>query len=367
MRDCINKNLIVISILHLIVDFLCVGSLILAFNTFDDRIQTFTYIFLLYNCLAFLTQPFFGMLADHFKGANQSTMLKAFMLLSSGVLLIGWLIMTVQYWLHSNEAMVYVSAGILGIGNGFFHATAGKESLMFTTKATPGGLFVSTGALGVGLGGILFVGKFLILLFVYFLVAPIILIVLSLIHLQTLEEKPLLKYEVMPNKKIPLLSLIVIILCLAIAVRSFLGFYAIMSTDVTGWGPVLLLSVAVFIGKAIGGLILDLIGPYALIILSTVIATVTSIFLPIIYLDYVFMISFNMLMPLTLDALRKCFPNKEGFSFGFAAAFLIPGYLVGSALKGYGMQSIIIPIICFITGGILIISYVVRSKIIEKC
>ena len=71
-------------------------------------------------------------------------------------------------------------------------------------------------------------------------------------------------------------------------------------------------------------------------------------------------------MPLTLDVLRKCFPSKEGFTFGLAASFLIPGYLLGGALKNYGTQNIVVPIVCFLTGALLVVVYLLYNKVIKN-
>ena len=135
-----------------------------------------------------------------------------------------------------------------------------------------------------------------------------------------------------------------------------------MSKDISTWETILLLSFATFIGKALGGILLDIAGPYFVVGVSTTLSVILSIFLNNIFVDYIYVLSFNLLMPVTLDMLRRCFKNKEGFAFGLAASFLFPGYMLGSLLKPYGLKEVIIPLICLYTGVIIISSYLIIKK-----
>ena len=370
MERLINKRLVSVSILHFLVDFISVGSLVLAFNYFKDSFAHFSYIFLIYNCLAFLLQPFFGLLIDHFDDERERKAIKAFMLLSIGILLLGYSSIQLFHFSgfrRANIVLVFVGAVLLGIGNALFHVTGGKEALIQSTKATPGGLFVSTGALGVGLASIMVVVPFAFDLVISFiLIIPIITIIFTFVYLSTDNVPSIIVYEMRNVKKIKTLITIVVVLCLAIAVRSFLGFYTKVSENLSGWEYTLLFAVAAFFGKAIGGIILDLVGPYFLLGISTIISVMLSIFNSVPFFSFIFVLSFNMLMPLTLDVLRKCFPNKEGFAFGLAASFLIPGYLLGGALKKYGTQNIVVPIVCFLTGALLVVVYLLYNKVIKN-
>ena len=363
MNKYISKNLIVTSLLHLFVDFLCAGGLVLTLRLpYSDT--SFAYVFLVYNLLAFLLQPLFGIIVDHLKDENKRKKHIALLLLSSGLVMIGWCL-TIFQMLGSVKLLplVFISSIFFGIGNALFHVVGGKEALTMSSKATPGGIFVSFGALGIGFATIINSSPFMELIYLIF--APAMLIALSYMHLGTARNNPELAYEERKNKSMGIFSLIVILLLLAVSIRSFLGFYTKMSDGISTWQAILLLSVAAFFGKAIGGIILDLVGPYVLIGISGVISIVCSIFLNIPFVDYIFVLSFNMLMPLTLDALRKVFPNKEGFSFGLCAAFLIPGYLIGGALKQYGNQQIVIPVICLLTGLMLVGVYILEDKVIN--
>lgn len=348
------KNLIsqltVISLLHLFVDFICVSSLMMAliYNGLDSTIT-----FLLYNCVAFLMQPFFGCLIDNL---NKQYLRKACLLFSCASLIIGWAIVFIAV----EEVIGVTSAVFLGLGNAMFHVVGGKEALTSTNKSTPGGVFVSTGAIGVGLGVLCYSSYQGSYNFVHILhlCSPLILIVLAIINLFVDYSKNNSEnYEPFKINKTSIIVLVVIILCLAIGIRSFLGFYTKMSEGLTGPLLIFLLSITAFIGKAIGGIIHDLVGPYILIAVASILGIVSGFFLDIIAFDYLFVLATNLLMPLTLDALRRLFPKKEGFAFGLAAAFLIPGYLIANALKANNYINLSWAI-TLITGLMLVGSYI---------
>ena len=358
-------HLIIFCILHFCVDFICAASLVLIADLVagNENLASDTpYVFLVYNCLAFLLQPVFGLWIDRFDGANGGRMFKAFLLLSIGTLLIAWAVFMLATGKMS-ATMMFVCAAIFGISNALFHVSAGKQVLMFSNRATPGGLFVSTGALGIGLASVILIaGNASFFIESLFVLIPFIVVPLTLIYffgkLDLLDGK----YKTYSFSSIRWYAVVALLLCAAIGVRSFLGFYSKMSDGIVNWVAIFLLAVAAFMGKAIGGLLLDLGGPFFTIITSSVVSTVLSVFLKNSYVDYVFILSFNLLMPVTLDAIRRCFPKREGFSFGLAAAFLSPGYLLGNLLKPYGTKEIIIPIVCFITGAMLVVVYWMKKK-----
>ena len=356
------KNLIFLCLLHFSVDFVCASSLMFIYDV-NALPNILPYVFLIYNCLAFLLQPIFGLLIDRFDGSNNGRMYKAFLLISLGSLLIGWVLSVFTLTTMSSIFMMLVSSIVLGLSNALFHVVGGKQSLMFSNKATPGGLFVSTGALGIGLASVMFTAGYgsIFIQYLYFAM-PAIILIFGLLSFFSKFEVVKGEYGPYSFKSIKWFSIAVLLLCVAIAVRSFLGFYNKMSEGIVDWVSIFLLSVSAFMGKAIGGILLDLGGPFFTIGVSTILSTVLSIFLSHSYVDYIYILSFNLLMPVTLDALRRCFPNKEGFAFGLAAAFLIPGYLLGSILKPYGPKEIIIPIVCFITGAMLVFVYLINKK-----
>ena len=352
-------HLISLSIMHLLVDFMCVATLYhfdYQCGHKDNQVIVAT-VFLTYNCLAFLLQPLFGLLVDKFGSWNKYGFNKGLVMASVLTTLLGAFLVLLE--IHfANQIWFFIPGTILlGMGNALFHVTGGKVSLKMSNKATPGGIFVSTGAIGLGIAAILH-GE---VEYFYYFIAPALLIVCSLIHVFTpveISDKPFEPHE---HKSIKAYVLVIIVLCVAVAVRSFVGFYYEKPEGMDTLQAIMLLATMACLGKALGGLIMDLLGPYVLIGLSTVSGIILSFFLKNQVVVYFFIFSFNLLMPLTLDALRRLFPNKEGFAFGLAAAFLIPGYLTAMLLQGQGIQIVVLPIICLLTGGVLIPVYLINE------
>ena len=372
-----NKGLTltILAILHFFVDFICVSMMVLACQDVSSLGNTSLIAIILYNCFAFLTQPIFGFLVDKIPEELRENIYKALIAISFVIIYWGLLVFYSFPRMFDNndvgfEIRPFFCAVILGIGNAIFHAVGGKISLLMSNKATTGGIFVSTGAIGVAaagyynLVGFINVGqneKF------YLIPAIPILVVVAFAFIKFKTSN--LKYNE-DSKKGSVSLLFVLVLCIAIFIRSFLGTYAKISYSPYGWEFLLYLGIAACLGKALGGVILDLLGPNPLIGISTGIAILFSILLVNpsegqILNDYnglAFTFGFNLLMPLSLDWLRKKFPNKEGFAFGLAAALLVPGYFLGNALKGHGLQNVIIPIVCLLTGAMLVFINVYKNR-----
>ena len=334
-----------LSIMHLITDLVCVGSLM--FYISIAKPDNYGYMLLVYNCVAFLLQPLFGFLADKF---NKTIQLKILMASSGVLVLLGW----GMSLLHIG----YAAAILVGLGNALFHSVGGKQALMQSKKATPGGVFVSLGAIGLGTG-VLFLSVTVPSFIIYF-IFPAIVLGFWILHFFTNWDTEEIQYDKPKTVSIAALAVSLVLLCIAVAIRSFLGFFATMSELIDTNIETFLLSVFAFLGKAAGGIILDFAGPYILIAISTLIGVVSAFFLKYVPVDYAFVFSINILMPLTLDMMRKHFINKEGFAFGFTAAFLIPGYLFAMVAKG-NAPGILTWIIALVS-GIMLIGYCLLIK-----
>jgi len=343
------------SIMHLLVDFICVSTLMYSYyDSFGNSF--FIYVFLIYNCIAFLTQPFIGLWLDK---VNETYFMKAMMIFSAVFVIIGSNLL-IAFGVIPTFSII--GTLLLGLGNSLFHVVGGKEITSTSNKSTPGGLFVSTGAIGVGLG-MLFNQRLLFVPALILVIAPFIYGILSVVHIFIKNDNYKLNYE--PIKQSPkILVAIALILCIAVGIRSFVGFYATYSNNLKGAPLILLLSICAFLGKAIGGILLDLVGPYVTISISTILGAVAGLLLKFITFDYIFVFSINLLMPLTLDLIRRIFPKHEGFSFGLLAAFLVPGYLLGHLMNEYSIYDFSW-ILILLTGGMLIAIYLINRK--NKC
>ena len=87
----------------------------------------------------------------------------------------------------------------------------------------------------------------------------------------------------------------------------------------------LIVCIVSFMGKMCGGLFNR---KFALII-SLILSTCSLFFINQDIFTLIFIFSINLLMPTTLDYLRKIFNNYEAFSLGLSAFFLlVPIYLI---------------------------------------
>ena len=127
---------ILFTILHFLVDGIC--ALVIFSSLYDGDKTNALIIFLVYNIIAFCTQPFVGLLIDKYKNKE-----RLFLIISIISLMLG-VIFKFQY---------IISAILLGIGNSFFHVSGGKYVISKTNNNIVSlGVFVSTGALGLAIG-----------------------------------------------------------------------------------------------------------------------------------------------------------------------------------------------------------------------
>ena len=105
---------------HFLVDFLPISVL-----------------YVIYNLLAFATQPFLGYIIDKLENKNfYASVLSIFMSLIGAVL----------------ADTTFVSIVFLGLGNALFHVSFAKTVLKNARSNFPLGFFISFGVLGLGLG-----------------------------------------------------------------------------------------------------------------------------------------------------------------------------------------------------------------------
>lgn len=322
--------------MHFLVDFICATLLFLLANTKHFfRGNEAAGILLTYNCAAFLLQPLAGYLMDRLK-RNRSRNL--FLVLSALSLTAGFAFFAIAIVSPSTLWSFYIGASFLGIGNAMFHVFGGKLVLNYSSSSIPGGAYVSAGAFGLGLGAlyvtVLQVGVFAILGLVLFVT-----MVIAEIRVEDYDGIETVHYDTYGETKKAIAITAVIILLIAVFFRSFLGFYAHIDAKTLGISVALLaflVGSVSFLAKLLGGILYDKAGPYVTVGVSAALGILSSFFLNQIWAALLFVFSVNLLMPVTLDVLRRYFPGKEGFSFGLAAAFLIPGYLLGATLKSYG-------------------------------
>lgn len=310
-------TILLCSVLHLLVDGLCVCCLYLIASSFSAL--HLVGIFLTYNILAFLTQPLTGLWADCMKRRH-------WMLLVSVLLLTVAVLATsiVVSFRLSTVGMMVVPI-LLGMGNSLFHVWGGKQVAVTTGNDMRAlGAFVSTGAFGLALGIVFFSWPLL-----YTVLLTICVLSTAYVHLDLKAGISAInsqEAECRFGKLFIWMSLLV--LMLVVMLRSFVGetFSGEMSRTSS---MVLLIGLLSMLGKMAGGWLahhLGIIRMLALVIVLVLVCLVFSSQEMVIALVGLFAV--NCTMPVTLYLANVVLPKREGLAFGLLAAALIPGYLL---------------------------------------
>ena len=304
------KKLIVTtySIIHFIVDLACnvlVVNLV-ASKLGNDVITLFAAV-IAYNFFAFAVQLPVGIIADKL---NKNAICSA----------VGCLLVSLGFAFYNNAILAAI---IAGIGNSLFHVGGGIDVLNISDKkATPSGIYVSTGALGVFLG--LLSGKYG---FNKYYIVHILLLLsfIALIYLYTKIKDKVSNVETKYDKIS--ISEVIAIICLMITVciRSYVGMILNFS-----WKSNLILAViailSVVFGKMLGGIIGDRIGFKKISVISLLLSGILFVFaFDIPALGILAILFFNMTMPITLTALSNILNNGKGFAFGLLTFALFVG------------------------------------------
>ena len=306
-----NRNFIInltfAGFFHFLADFLPVSTFYLFAESFTD----FSLIILFYNLLAFATQPFIGLIIDKFEKTE-----KYFRLSSIVLLLFGSLI----------TFNIYISLIFLGIGNAIFHVAFSKDVVKKAKSSFPLGAFISPGVLGLGIGFAFLNGvlrlAFIILGFIAFF---LYLGFINRYQIEKVERKEERSYKPFSFSTI-LYIVFVILTIISVFFRSSLGKLT-PSIDVINL--FLYVSIVAFVGKFVGGLFPKKV----CLIISLILSIVSSIFIDSLIGLLIFTFSINILMPLTLDYLRKLFYKYEATSLGLSAFALLIGTLLFNSVS----------------------------------
>jgi len=301
----LRSNLTAYGAAHAFVDMVC-AAVILSVSLKLELTAAANYI-ILYNVLAFATQPLTGYTSDSFRAPK----------FFAGA---GCVIIALAALCYGSYPLA--AACLAGIGNSVFHVGAGAICLnLRPDKAAPMGVFVAPGAFGLMLGGV--IGKAGIFNGAVF---SILLLVLAVLFIFV--KTPDLKYASVNDTgafdgfEIPL-----ILFLFTVAIRSFTGFFLNFS-----WKSdkllLLWLTLAVVCGKAAGGAVSDRFGwrfvTVGGLITSSALITFGAGYVPAAIAG---ILLFNMTMPVTLVAVSNLLPGRPAFSFGLACLALILGAL----------------------------------------
>ena len=304
----ISTNLLVYGIAHFLVDAVCIGVLfsLLHQQIFSDTV--ITYLFVIYNLLAFGLQVIIGFFVDNLKAPRSSALL--------GLILTGI------------AAVLFVSLPVLavviaGIGNALFHVGGGIISLNLTPqKATAPGIFVAPGALGVMVGALL--GKN-----GNFIAWPFLAAMAALSVLIFLVPKPAMyRQQSEPTQKQAFkIEYIIYLVLFVIAIRSLVGFAVVFpwKSDIN---LLVFLTLAVVLGKGLGGWLADKFG-WTLTAVGSLVVSIPLLTLGagIPVFGIIGMFLFNITMPVTLTMVSNMLPGRPGVAFGLTCAALVLGTL----------------------------------------
>ena len=294
--------------MHFCVDALCVCCLYLTTGNVHD--------YLVYNVLAFLTQPFTGIIVDKINS-------KYTVLFGAVFLFLGATAMAVL-----TPDIKIVIAMLLGVGNSLFHVWGGREVAVATQNDIRAlGIFVSPGVLGLAVGAV-----FCSWLLLFVLLVAIWL--LSSIHFCKVNDNAVVGTDNrLKNNKTTVLLIIAV--CVVVMLRSYLagGFSTGVESD--GGCMVLIAAAVAMSGKFLGGFLARLTNNYMIAFVIFVMASVACLVAKnyVGGVVYVGLFAVNCTMPVTLYWAEKLLPGREGLSFGLLAASLMPPYILSFLLS----------------------------------
>ena len=303
------------SLMHFLVDGICACCLylVVAPSTIADVVG----VFIIYNVLAFLTQPLTGWITDHIAHKHW-------------VLLVSMLLLTIAVGmapLSAHPVTAFLLAVLLGIGNSLFHVWGGQLTTVSTQNDIRAlGVFVSTGAFGLAIG-MVFASWWLLFTM---LIAYCLLAVASLkspYSTQTPDDDMERSYSLYNRHFVVFLFVLVIF---------FVAFRSSLSTVFTNGMEkttdfILMAGLVAMLGKAAGGFIAKSAGVTRAFILMLAVAVgiLVSPLSASAYALLVGLFAINCTMPVTLYWGNRLMPRNEGLVFGLLAAALIPAYLIG--------------------------------------
>lgn len=342
-----NKRIVgIYSSIHFIVDLSCA---ILVSNLVTQKMGIGTNLFiaiLIYNFFAFAMQLPIGIIADKI---NKNAICSA----------IGCLLVAIAFAFSS---FGIISCLIAGIGNAMFHIGGGIDVLNISNrKATLSGIFVSTGAMEIFLGGksvaIGFKG-YHIVVFILLMSAILLFWLYNQIKGKVSNSK-IKTIEFDKNKWIAIICIFT-----TVCIRSYVGMI-LSFTWKSSFGLALLSVLGVVIGKMLGGIIGDKIGfeKISITLLISAICFVFSFTNPII--GIIAILLFNMTMPITLICLSNIFDNNKGLAFGLLTLALFVGAVPTFVGKNQLFTKLGLFIITLISSIILYIALIYYNKSVK--
>ena len=315
------------AVMHLLVDGICLCALYVMSKTlFMSNVFS---VFMTYNVLAFMSQPFTGILVDKMKRMHW-ILIWAILFLIFAVLTEIFIVSNKSFYAENTP---YIVAILLAVGNSLFHVWGGKQTVIKTgNDMRTLGMFVSTGAFGLSLALVLHSWTILFVFLITLCLLATLYIICDIIysHKMTINDDSFdsNSFIIINNKTLTYTLMAISTIAVFVMFRSYIGetFSAEIEKNKS---IILLLGAIAMFGKMSGGWIVKIGGIIKTLIIVLICVTITYLFkssgLSIVFLG-VFMI--NITMPITLYLANAVLKEREGLAFGILAAALIPGYIL---------------------------------------
>ena len=312
MKDMFRKMNIRTGILYFYIHFVTELICFFALYRYTENAPVTWLLFFAYDMLAFAPQSIIGYVSDKFPKLVFS--------------IAGLLLMSLALIVQRYTELIFTSLVLLCIGNAFVHVNGAEVTLRSADgHLSPSAVFVSGGSFGVVSGRLL--SSMDIPLW------PLILLAASAIPFALLAQT----YVDMPagiddrcksfrysSKKISR-YMIIILAVLVVMIRGYMG-YGIP----TSWRKTTLQTILLFVfmgmGKALGGILSDIIGIRKVAFISVIIALPLLLFGDQnMYVSLIGVMMFSMTMSVTLAILVSVLPRTPGLAFGFTTIGLFLG------------------------------------------
>ena len=329
------------TLLHFTVDGVC-AAVLAKYAVYESNFGNIVYYFSLYNLIAFGGQWIAGLFLDIKKKFVIPFFILTPIFLGLGII---------------SSLGILNQVILIAIGNCIFHVAGGVLVLRKYNTFKEPGIFVSSGAIGLGLGLNLIVGALPFEIVCIYATFMLIRYELKASSLEVNEEYKGINLNLYNKQSFSILLIGTFLLLACIILRGFRGHANIPEY-------IMLLPCTFAMGKSLGGLFCDIFG-YKKTIISIFILSFFSLqliafdfsgiwgIMPLILLTF----AFNMTMPLTLRLIHWYFPEYPGLTFGLAAGCLLPGAFYGKILYISPIVMIVIQFLSLFIAGFIFQRY----------
>ena len=322
---------LLLGLVHAATDLATVTAMVRATGLHAESAGAVFAWFLVYDVLAFGAQPLVGAVADRLRGGP---------VVLVGLGLTGCAVGLASLGGSGDVALGLATVAVAGVGNAVTHVGAGAVVLRGDlTRATPAGMLVAPGALGLGLG--LWFGRDPGLGPTWWVVGPLAAaaVLVARLHRAGRLESPFAATSgpgerVLPPPRHLLAVAAGGLLLVSVAIRSLVGASASHGYAGGAW-LALGIPLVACAGKALGGMVADRAGWLP----TTVLALLAC--LPLLAVQHshpglllLGLLVFQTTMPVTLVAVGRLLPGRPATAFALPCVGLLVGSLPASFAWG---------------------------------